>query len=281
MLDSVKKRIGVQIDTKAVDKELEGYQAKLKEVDLNKTRLEREIDSLPADAKYRERKLHDMTLRLDSLYDVIVELEEKIEDARLRRDAIKQQAITLENIYKIMVNFDCVYNIINDEEKRNVVTALIKEIEIYRNDESEYPLKRIGLNFPVFKDGGEVTELLWDKGNTVESIVLLSHKSPDSHIDVKVEFGEGEEKVPLDKIAERAKQYQPAPRVTYKMIQEYIEEKYGFKVHTAYIAEVKRNLGLSMYDAPNMVEELKQPRRHPTAEKVEAIKDALKHFGVI
>lgn len=115
----------------------------------------------------------------------------------------------------------------------------------------------------------------------VESIVLLSHKSPDSHIDVKVEFGEGEEKVPLDKIAERAKQYQPAPRVTYKMMQEYIEEKYGFKVHTAYIAEVKRNLGLPMYDAPNMVEELKQPRRHPTAEKVEAIKDALKHFGVI
>lgn len=115
----------------------------------------------------------------------------------------------------------------------------------------------------------------------VESIVLLSHKSPDSHIDVKVEFGEGEEKVPLDKIAERAKQYQPAPRVTYKMIQEYIEEKYGFKVHTAYIAEVKRNLGLPMYDAPNMVEELKQPRRHLTAEKVEAIKDALKHFGVI
>ena len=115
-----------------------------------------------------------MTLRLDSLYDVIVELEEKIEDARLRRDAIKQQAITLENIYKIMVNFDCVYNIINDEEKRNVVTALIKEIEIYRNDESEYPLKRIGLNFPVFKDGGEVTELLWDKGNTVECVVKLT-----------------------------------------------------------------------------------------------------------
>lgn len=174
---AIKKRIGVQIDTKAVDKELEGYQAKLKEVDLNKTRLEREIDSLPADAKYRERKLHDMTLRLDSLYDVIVELEEKIEDARLRRDAIKQQAITLENIYKIMVNFDCVYNIINDEEKRNVVTALIKEIEIYRNDESEYPLKRIGLNFPVFKDGGEVTELLWDKGNTVDMVIMWEHMS--------------------------------------------------------------------------------------------------------
>lgn len=48
----------------------------------------------------------------------------------------------------------------------------------------------------------------------VECVVLLSHKSPDSHINVKVEFGEGEDKVPLDRIAERAKEYQPAPKVT-------------------------------------------------------------------
>ena len=115
----------------------------------------------------------------------------------------------------------------------------------------------------------------------VETVVLLSHKKPDGHINVKVEFGEDEGKVPLDNIAKRAEEYKPKERVTYKMIKEYIEAKYGFKVHTAYIAEVKRDLGLPMYDAPNAVEELKQPRKHPTAEKVEAIKDALKHFEVI
>ena len=115
----------------------------------------------------------------------------------------------------------------------------------------------------------------------VETVVLLSHKKPDGHINVKVEFGEGEGKVPLDNIAKRAEEYKPKERVTYKMIKEYIEAKYGFKVHTAYIAEVKRDLGLPMYDAPNAVEELKQPRKHPTAEKVEAIKDALKHFEII
>ena len=115
----------------------------------------------------------------------------------------------------------------------------------------------------------------------IETVVLLSHKKPDGHINVKVEFGEGEGKVPLDNIAKRAEEYKPKERVTYKMIKEYIEAKYGFKVHTAYIAEVKRDLGLPMYDAPNAVEELKQPRKHPTAEKVEAIKDALKHFEVI
>ena len=115
----------------------------------------------------------------------------------------------------------------------------------------------------------------------METVVLLSRKSSDGVINVKVEFGEGDDKISLDAIAERAKKYQPKPKITYKMIQEYVEQKYGFKVHTAYIAEVKRSLGLTMYDALNATEELKQPRKRPPEEKVEAITDALKHFGVI
>ena len=115
----------------------------------------------------------------------------------------------------------------------------------------------------------------------VETIVLLSHKSPDSVINVKVEFGEGDDKISLDAIAERAKKYQPKPKVTYKMIQEYVEKKYGFKVHTACVAEVKRSLGLTMYNAPNATEKLKQPRKHPPKEEAEAIMEALKYFEVI
>ena len=110
----------------------------------------------------------------------------------------------------------------------------------------------------------------------VETVVLLSHKKLDGHINVKVEFGEGEGKVPLDNIAKRAEAYKPKERVTYKMIKEYIEAKYGFKVHTAYIAEVKRDLGLTKYDAPNAVEELKHPSPPPTAAQVAASKEALR-----
>ena len=47
------------------------------------------------------------------------------------------------------------------------------------------------------------------------------------HINVKVEFGKGEGKVPLDNIAKRAEGYKPKERVTYKMIKEYIEAKLG------------------------------------------------------
>ena len=277
----IEKRIGVQTDTTAIDKELANYESKLKEVDLNKARLEREIDNLPIDARFRERKIHDMTLRLDALYDTIVELEERIEDAKLKKSSIEMETITLDNIYKLMLNFGKLYDIISDEEKKSLITYLIKEIQIYPNGESEQPLKSIEFNFAIYRDGQEVRRLLWEKGNTVESIVLLSHKSPDSKINVKVEFGEDDDKISLNAIAERAKKYQPKPKITYKMIQEYVEKKYGFKVHTAYIAEVKRSLGLTMYDASNAVEELNQLRKHPPKEKVEAIKDALKYFEVI
>lgn len=56
--------------------------------------------------------------------------------------------------------------------------------------------------------------------------------------------------IPLSSIVEKSQAYKPKQRTTYKMIKEYIIEKYSFKVHTAYITEVKRSLGLPMYDAP-------------------------------
>ena len=36
-----------------------------------------------------------------------------------------------------------------------------------------------------------------------------------------------------------------------------------------------------MYDAPNATEELKQPRKRPPKEKVEAITEVLKYYEVI
>ncbi|QAT61002.1 recombinase family protein [Acidilutibacter cellobiosedens] len=171
----VKSRIGTQIDTTTIDREIKNYESKLREVDLNKARLENEIDTLPEDTRYRERKLHDMTIRLDGLYDIMVELEEKIEDAKLKRRSVEMNAITLDNVYRLMINFEKMYDRINDEERKALVSSLIKEIQIYPRDETEVPLKSIFFNFPVFKDGEEVQELLWDKDTHVESIIMMTH----------------------------------------------------------------------------------------------------------
>ena len=126
----------------------------------------------------------------------------------------------------------------------------------------------------------EVKQQLLEETRLVETLVLLS-KNSDSHINVTVEFGEGEGQISLKEVEKRAEARKPKEKVTYKMIQQYIEEHYGFMVHTAYIAEVKRSLGLPMYDAPNAVEELKRPRSHPTEKMVLAIKETLAHFEII
>ena len=115
----------------------------------------------------------------------------------------------------------------------------------------------------------------------VETVVLLSHKKPDSQINVKVEFGEGEDKFPINKIADRAEKYKPKEKVTYKMIQAYIKDKFGLKMHTSYIAEVKRNMGIQMQTEVRTEENLKYRKPHPPGEKVEAIKKALLHFELI
>ena len=149
-----------------------------------------------------------------------------------------------------------------------MVTALIKEIEIYRNDESEYPLKRIGLNFPVFKDGGEVTELLWDKGNTVETVCLLSKLQSKEHIEIEVKMDE------LDLTSAESK-------ATYDEIKAYVLEKHGLKVSSLYISQVKRKCGLDVGQNYNLSkkEDAKVPQCPP--EKEAAIMDALKHFQMI
>lgn len=70
-------------------------------------------------------------------------------------------------------------------------------------------------------------------------------------------------------------------KATYQKIKEYVKEKYGLNVHTKYIAEVKRKHGLPMHGAPNKVDVLKWEYPGCPEEKVKAIEEALKYFGLI
>ncbi|RKJ60734.1 recombinase family protein [Roseburia sp. 1XD42-69] len=274
----MQEKINMKVDTTAIDQEITNYEKQLRQDYAIKSKLIEEIDNLNPDDRHYIRRKADLDDRLYRMYDKIEELESQLMDARAKKTSIEAEKITGDNIYKVLIYFDKLYFAMNDVERRQLIEALIAEIQIYeeRKPNGQW-LKSIRFKLPIIENDLSIG---LDNGEHVETVVMLSHKKPDSVINVKVEFGEGEGKVPLDNIAKRAAAYKPKERVTYKMIKEYIEAKYGFKVHTAYIAEVKRDLGLPMYDAPNAVEELKQPRKHPTVEKVEAIKDALKHFEI-
>lgn len=90
----------------------------------------------------------------------MVDIENALEETCLKREAMYSEKMTLENIQAIMMNFGKLYDVMDDIEKKSMVSYFIKEIQIYPNDESKQILKSIEFNFPVYKNGKEVRKLL-------------------------------------------------------------------------------------------------------------------------
>lgn len=135
-------------------------------------------------------------------------------DFALFADGCRFTDVNLENIYRILEHFSEFYDIMNDEERKELFAELIQEIQIYPEGESDCPLKSIKFNFPVFQNGKETEEVFLNKPLNVETLVVLSHKKTDSHLEVKIDF----DNTSLDKMAisERAEKRKPQEKTTYK-----------------------------------------------------------------
>ena len=105
------------------------------------------------------------------------------------------------------------------------------------------------------------------QGN-VETVVLLSQQKPDDHIEIEIKLDE------IDTTSAEAK-------ATYKGIEEWVQEHYGFHVTNLNIAQVKQKHGIierENYNKPKS-EDARQPQC--PLEKERAITEALKHFGML
>ena len=102
----------------------------------------------------------------------------------------------------------------------------------------------------------------------VETVALLSKLDVDKHIDVEIKLDE------LDLASAESK-------VTYAKIKEYILEKFGLKVPTLYIAQIKKKCGIELRENYNKSKKEEQVIPQCTPEKEEAIMDALRHFKMI
>ncbi len=102
----------------------------------------------------------------------------------------------------------------------------------------------------------------------VETCVLLTHKKPTSYIEVTMDY-------------EKIVSNQKPGKATYKMITDYVKEKYDLVVKSTTIAEVKRSFGLEVGDYNVKEEKTNYRKEKITPEKRQAVEDALRHFGVI
>ncbi|HJA48122.1 MAG TPA: 23S rRNA (uracil(1939)-C(5))-methyltransferase RlmD [Candidatus Agathobaculum intestinipullorum] len=109
---------------------------------------------------------------------------------------------------------------------------------------------------------------LFPRTGHVETVVLLSKLNTKQHIEVELNLDE------LDLTAAESK-------ATYDEIKAYVLEKYGLKVSSLYISQVKRKCGLNVGPNYNLSkkEDAKVPQCPP--EKEAAIMEALKHFGMV
>ena len=101
----------------------------------------------------------------------------------------------------------------------------------------------------------------------VETVVLLSQRRPDTHIDIKLDLSE------LDITSAETK-------ATYQEIKDYVLDKHGLKVSTLYISQVKAKCGIIERENYNKGKEGHRVPKCPK-EKEEAIMDALIHFNMI
>ena len=226
--DLIRNKINMEVDTGALDQEIENYKIQLRKLYHNKDTILSDMDSLDYEDKHYQRRKTDLENHLYKTYDKIDEAEELLVSAKAKKRSLLADKITGDNIYKALIFFDKLYAQMNESEKREFLSQLVDNVQIYeeRKENGQW-LKSIEFKLPIIEK--EFT-LSLDNDTQNETVVMLSHKKPDSVINVKVEFGEGEGKVPLDNIAKRAEAYKPKERVTYKRIKEYIEAKYGFKV---------------------------------------------------
>lgn len=170
----LKEKIGGRVDTSEIDKEIDNYERQLRQMNGSKKNIEKQIDSLSIDDRHYERKLSDLQDRLDNMYDEIAELEEVREGLIIRKKNIEKDKISIDNIYKYLINFDKLYDEFTDDEKREFLSSFIDEILIYEDQqENGQLLKQIHFKFPVFYKGQDIDTIGWDENGIVETVVLL------------------------------------------------------------------------------------------------------------
>ena len=134
------------------------------------------------------------------------------------------------------------------------VATMARDIKLYQ--ELGYELRKVQ---PVD---------LFPQTHHVETIVLLSKIDSKKYISVELPMDD------MDLTSAESK-------ATYKQIQNYVFETFGFKVSTLYIAQVKKKHGLEVREHYNISKNENQKVPLCQIEKEEAILDALKHFKML
>ena len=261
----MQEKINMKVDTAAIDQEIANYEKQLRQHYSVKAKLAEEIDSLDPDDRHYVRRKADLDDRLYKMYDKIEDTESLLIAARAKKQAIEAEKLTGDNIYKVLIYFEKLYGVMNEAERRQLIEALISEIQIYPERQANGQwLKSIKFKLPIIEEDMSIS---LDNEEQVETVCLLVLRNPVTHINIDVDV----EEMVQDKRG----------MATYGQIKDYVLEHSGLNVSSLYIAQVKQKHGIierENYNKPKS-DDARQPQC--PLEKERAITEALKHFGML
>ena len=269
--DEITRLISEKVDDKYAQMQLESaitdYQKALKQ----QRKIEVEMDALDVFDKHYDRKYDSLSRRLESVFDNLDDAQRRRAEAEAQLESIRQKTLTQESIYQALRFFVNYYDKMTDREKKTFMQSFIDKIELFpeKSRKDGVCVKSIHFLFPVSYNGELVYHIDFSrpKEKSVESVVCLSRKQVSDYLHIAVNTEDLETDV--------------GRIYTNDDIKQYIEEKYGFKVHSAYIGQVREKLGIHQHE--NYHDSHTSPRKPCVCpeEKETAILDALKHFGLI
>ena len=170
----MQEKINMKVDTTAIEQEIAAHEKLLRQSYSTKSRLMEEIDSLDPDDKHYIKRKADLGDRLYKMYDKIEDAENLLIAARAKKMSIEAEKLTGDNIYKVLIYFDKLYSVMNEQEKRQIMESLISEIQIYpeRQPNGQW-LKSIKFKLPIIEEDMNIS---LDNDSQVEVVCVLSRR---------------------------------------------------------------------------------------------------------
>ena len=295
------KKVGTDENLAEFEKNLKQLKKVKSSEEAKKSKLLSKILALdPSDDLY-DSLYADLQGLLRELSNNIMEYEENIAKLELKIANARGKQLTAEKVYEVMAAVIQEIDSAPDEDKRLFMNYLLDSVQLYEQRQPnglwvksvrfKVPLEIDGQLLDTIEvsgpdddddddgpdDGGSPVKPKknGDRSGDKNSLPSATHDETcvllgrESGRDVKYEYIDY---VPKDNPLEKK-------RARYSDIQAWVEENYGFKVSSLYIGQVKDICGLAKErDLKNYGK-----NRVPQCplEKVEAIKAAFKHFGMI
>ena len=171
----MQEKINSKVDTTAIEQEIAAAEKQLRQYYSIKSKIMEEIDTLDPDDRHYIIRKSDLDERLYKMYDKIEEAENNLMDARAKKQAIEADKITGDNIYKVLICFEKLYNVMNPLERKKLMEHLISEIQIYpeRQPNGQW-LKSIKFRLPIVEKD---IDLCLDNESHTECVLQMTRKS--------------------------------------------------------------------------------------------------------